>query len=148
MIYHPFIKHIRQTKYGWTGEDGDIVPDYLRAVSWMDGANGQIKEITQEEKMMLENELKITCCKHSAARTAVEQAADTGPMFKVMKKLVKDMDPPNASSNSIYHFLDTKLNELATSPVSLGKVIKLPFHKLKAILVTVAKLPTVSGQSH
>ena len=68
--------------------DGHI-PDNLTAVSWMDGCHGQLKLITTEDVLNVEKNLKIVSCKHSAARTAVEQAADVGPMFKVVKKCVK-----------------------------------------------------------
>ena len=35
------------------------VPDHLAAVSWMDGAHGQIKQITSEENLKKEAEIKI-----------------------------------------------------------------------------------------
>ena len=36
LVYHPFISQIRKTRYGWSG-DLDDIPEYLRAISWMDG---------------------------------------------------------------------------------------------------------------
>lgn len=36
------------------------IPDSLHAVSWMDGADSQIKYIADEERMKLEEDLKIT----------------------------------------------------------------------------------------
>ena len=65
------------------------IPDNLTAVSWMDGCHGQLKLTTTETVMKTEKKLKIVTCKHSAARTAVEQAADVGPMFKMVKSAVK-----------------------------------------------------------
>ena len=40
----------------------------------------------------LENRLKIIICKHSAAQTAVEQGADCCPIFKLLKKLIREME--------------------------------------------------------
>ena len=87
--------------------------------------------------------MKIVCCKHSAARTGVEQAADTGPMFKGMKALLKTMENPHAATNSIFHDLETKINHLEYCNVML-----LPSHKKKAILTTVSKLLSLTGKSH
>ena len=78
------------------------IPDFLTAVSWMDGANGQIKKITSVESLREDEKQKIKTCKHSASRTAVEQAADCGPMFKLMKRLVREMEIPQAGYDSIY----------------------------------------------
>lgn len=76
IVYYPFIRNIRISKYGHSGNDEDI-SDHLQAVSWMDGCNAQLKLITSEANHEKERSLKITCCKHSASRTAMEQAADT-----------------------------------------------------------------------
>ena len=105
-IYHPFIQHIRRTsKYGWNGSDNNI-PAHLQAVSWMDGANAQIKKITSNESMRIEESMKITVRKHSASRTAVEQAADCRPMFKLMKRIVKEMDVPHPGQDNLFQFLE------------------------------------------
>ena len=143
-VYYPFIKHIRMNFYGW---DGVLpVPGHLKATSWMDGANSQMKDLTEEDRLRLEKELKIDSCKHSAARTAVEQAADTSPVFKTMKKFVQEMNSPNSASNRVYHFID---NALTLLELSFGsQVVKLPSHKRKAILITTSKLPSATGRSH
>ena len=148
VVYHPFVNHIRKTKYGWNGDVTDI-PDYLRVISWMDGANGQLRRITSDENMRLESELKIVCCKHSAARTAVEQAADVGPMFKLMKQLLKVIDIPHLSNNSILAHLENELTRLESNDLSTtGQVLKLLSHKKKAILATVPKLPSATGSAY
>ena len=77
--------------------------------------------------------MKITVCKHSAARTAMEQAADCGPMFKSMKGLVKSLENPHSATNSIYHKLCDDLLDLEnrgwiTGP---GRVLRLLAHKKK-----------------
>ena len=40
LVYHPFLRHIRMTKYGWNPDTYPEILDSLRAISWMDGANG------------------------------------------------------------------------------------------------------------
>ena len=45
LIYHPFIDHIRVTRYNWDRNENPEVPPHLTAVSWMDGANGQLKKL-------------------------------------------------------------------------------------------------------
>ena len=50
------------------------VPCYdLTALSWMDGAHGQLKRITSEENLKKEEELAIALGKHLAAHTGREQ---------------------------------------------------------------------------
>lgn len=63
-VYRPFISKIHKTIYQFD-ESSEEIPEYLRAVSWQDGANVHIKLITSEENLKLECELKITTCKHS-----------------------------------------------------------------------------------
>ena len=149
-LYHPFIRHVRMSKYGWDGDE-DSIPDYLRVVSWMDGANGQIRLIVSEENLKEEDRLCITCCKHSAARTAVEQAADTGPMFKLLKKIIHETDSPHAAFDSIYYHLSNKIDELREGSHRLPgstDILNLTTHKKEAILATVPKLPIASGRAY
>jgi hypothetical protein len=86
-VYYPFIKQIRTNDYQMNEKES--IPDNLTAVSWMDGCHGQLKLIMTEAVLKNKKKLKIISNKHSAARTAVEQAADVGPMFKLMKGVVK-----------------------------------------------------------
>ena len=109
----------------------------------MDGANGQLKKITCEKNLEFEKKRKVICCKHSASRTAVEQAADTGPMFKIMKSVIKEMEIPNATVNHIYHHIDMELKRLQEN-----NELILSSHKKKAILATIPKLPSATGKSH
>ena len=62
--------------------------------------------------MLVEKALKITVCKHSAARTAVEQAADAGPMFKEVKKISNDSANPHSAKSIVYRFLDQVISSL------------------------------------
>ena len=93
-------------------------------------------------RMKLEEQLKIDSYKHSSARTNVKQAADTSPAFKTMKKFVKEMNSPNASSSRIYHLIDKGLTELKNSMTS--QVVQLAPHRHKAILITTSKLPSAT----
>ena len=72
----------------------------------MDGANGQLRQITTYENMVEEKDANVECCKHSAACTGDEQVADAGPMFKLMKRLLKILDIPHPANNNLYILLD------------------------------------------
>jgi hypothetical protein len=87
-IYYPFIE--RQRK--WLGHTKTHdVPDYLRAVSWQDGCDGQLKLVTSEDSLEEDVRRNIMACKQSAARTTTEQSADVGSCFKAYRKFQKDM---------------------------------------------------------
>ena len=146
-VYHPFIKKIRKDKYGFDGND-DEIPESLRAVSWMDGCASQLRLITSENNMKVEHGLKITCNKHSASRTAVEQAADCGAMFKVVKRVNNDTELPHASNNSLYHQLQQTLLSMESQTELNTKVLRLLSHKKKEISITVAKLPIAAASAY
>ena len=135
------------TRYGWDGGD---IPDSLKASCWMDGANGQLKDITTEANLLIDHQLKIDTMKHSAARTGVEQAADTSPIFKIMKKLVREMYTPHASSNSMVHYLENEFEKLQCPTTSSheSKILRLSNHKKKAITSTLPKLPQATGKAN
>ena len=146
-VYHPFIQHIRKTKYGWDGNTDNIL-DHLQAVSWMDGANAQIKKITSNESLKIEEKMKVTICKHLASRTAVEQAADCGPMFKLMKRIVKEMDVPHAGYDSIFKYLEEQIDSLMhQTSTNQNQILILSAHKKQAILATIPKLPIATGHA-
>ena len=128
-------------------QDGEI-PDGLQAVSWSDGANAQIKHITNEDTLRKDEELKITNCKHSAAQTVVEQAADAAPNFKMVKSIVKSMNTPHHNSNHILHNIDSVLSKLENEEMGEGKIVRLKSHKKKAIRSTVANLPEATGNAY
>ena len=127
MVFYPFIDHIRKTKYDFNGDE-DCIPDHLQCVSWMDGCNSQLKLITSDENMRKEKDKKIICCKHSAARTAVEQAADTGAMFKILKRLVRFTEAPTSANNSVYHHLEQEFKRLDLASSETDS-LHLPSHK-------------------
>ena len=78
--------------------DGDLrsLTEEATVVSWQDGDLGQIANIAGDAKTY--NDRYIITNKHSAAQTAVEQAADLGKCFKSMHANAKqltccDVDP-------------------------------------------------------
>ena len=133
-VFWPFIEEIRKTCYGFSGSNDDI-PEELKCVSWFDGCNSQMKILTSEQNMKIEASKKITCCKHSASRTAVEQAADTGPMFKELKRVIRETDNPTAANSYVFSNLQQSISELEkvtiTDPSSLSSTacLKLLLHK-------------------
>ena len=141
-VYYPFIKKIRVNHYNMSEKDDTIIPDNLTAVSWMDGCHGQLKLITTEEVMIKEKDLKIVSCKHSPARTAVEQAADVGPMHKMVKSSIKKMTCIESENSPVYFRISNILKELEdTSDATNKRNVILPLHKKNAILIGLSKLP-------
>lgn len=142
LVLHPLVKKIRKSVYGYDSEN-DSIPVELTAVSWSDGCGTQLNPITSESNMKLDKELRIVTNKHSAARTAVEQAADTGSMFKSLKALLRKMDVPTISQNSIYHYLSNTIDSMSSFKASAldDNVINMPSFKKKAIVATVANMP-------
>ena len=147
LVYYPFIKKIRTEEYDMPNDLQEI-PSNLTAVSWMDGCHGQLKLTTMEDVLKVKDKLKIVTCKHGAARTAMEQACDVGPMFKTMKGAVKKMPSAQYENTAIYHRLTKSMNQLEsdTDPNS-KRVVKLPAHKKNAIIVGLSKLPIAMSTS-
>ena len=81
----------------------------------MDDANKKLRPITCHENLKFEEDLKITCCKYSIITTAVEQAADAGPMFTFMKKMAKELENPHYTYDSILSYLDEQITLIQTS---------------------------------
>ena len=107
----------------------------------MDGAHAQLKLLTNEESLKRESELKITVNKHSATRTGVEQAADCGPNFKLMKRLLKSLSTPHQESNPIALQLNNIFNELESDSNENTNILRLKAHKKKSLLSTLPVLP-------
>ena len=143
LVYHTFIDKIRKSVYNMS--ERAPIPDSYRAILWMDGANLQIKSITSEENLKKEEERKITCCKHSAARTTVEQPADAAPNFKDMKQILRKMDNPHCHSNCFVHELESILKKLEEGDISTTKIVRLRSHKNKAIVDIIAISPEATG---
>ena len=88
-VYRPWIRAIRMKDYGWDGTSD--IPEHLRAVSWQDGASGQLNYLCREDVMAIEEQLKISVNKHSSARSGMEQACDVAPIFRRLKELIRNM---------------------------------------------------------
>ena len=147
-VYYNLIRKIREREYGWSGDEENI-PDHLQAISWMDGANAQLKLITSHDNLMREKKMKITTNKHSASRTGVEQAADAGCMFKCTKQQIPKTNTPHVSNNGVYFALEKEINALINnSRDATGRVLNLLKHKKKAILMTVSKLPIAAARAY
>ena len=126
IVYYPFISKIRQSQY--LHKNTDVIPDNLQVISWIDGAHVQLKLLTEEESLKKEKALKITICKHSAARTGTEQAADCGPNFKLLKRLMKSLDDPHPESNPIVHQLSQIFSELENGTNNRDDIVRLKSH--------------------
>ena len=96
--------------------------------------------------------MKIICCTHSATRTVVEQATNTGIMFKLIKNNVRITEAPQPCENYILNStLERELNYLQLSSSvtgSYGQILNLlSHHKQKAVLATVLKLTNATGKA-
>ena len=116
-------------------KEDEPIPDNLQAISWMDGCHGQLHLTTQEDVLEFEKYLKVTACKQSAARTAVEQAADIGAMFKIIRHMIKQMPGGTMSNSPLFSRLQDMFTELEmVSNPDKTDVVILPVHKKKLFL--------------
>ena len=82
-VYLPFMEGLK--KYYSTSPD-DSVDFTSGIVSWYDGGPSQLSLLTSED-IQEEDELnQITSMKHAAATTAVQQAMDICPIFKLIRE--------------------------------------------------------------
>ena len=147
-VYYPFLKEIRIFDYDMDPDTKEI-PSNLTAVSWMDGCHGQLKLTTTEKVLKVEKNLKIITCKHSPARTAVEQASDVGPMFLLMKGTMRKMPCETVSNTPLYTRINNKLSTLEDqSDPENQDIVILPTHKKNAILEGLSKLPAAMATSY
>ena len=143
LVYYPFIDNIRKDTYGWDGQmdDDGNVPDYLTAVGWMDGANGQMSLITSEECLKEDDKRGIRICKHCAARTGVEQMADVMAGFRIIKSLNRQVTLEDVPVEM--HGLKRRVITAIATKQEEGR-LKLACHKSNAIVDFVAKLPKIT----
>ena len=80
-VFLPYIEKLREKYSNEKNSTSDKV------VSWIDGGPSQLSLIIDEETQNLDEVLNIVTCKHAAATTAVQQAADISPIFKIIRKL-------------------------------------------------------------
>ena len=75
----------------------------------------------------------------------VDQATNTGLMFKPTKKMIKELDHPHVAYYQTYHFLTKAITEQKSpSDTNPGWVLFLSSHKRKAILM----LPIATAKSY
>ena len=143
LVYYPFVSKIRQDTYGWDGQmdDHSNVPDYLTAVGWMDGANGQMSLITSEECLKEDDKRRIRICKHCAGRTGVEQMADVMAGFRIIKSLNRQVTLEDIPVEM--HGLKRRVSTAIATKQKEGR-LKLACHKSNAIIDFAAKLPKIT----
>ena len=112
-----------------------------------------VKANHKRKKYVSWKRLKITVSKHSVACTDVEQAADTGPMFKELKRISNNTANPHSANSLVYCFLAQDISSLETKNLltpntSPSKILNLPIHKKKVILVTASKLTIAWCQAY
>lgn len=95
-ILKPMIDEYRQRLYDYDPDSGTEIPRELFAVACSDGDISQVKAIANDPYFFIEN--LIVVMKQHAARTGVEQPADLGKQFKIIKLLlpsytVSNFDP-------------------------------------------------------
>ena len=109
-VYHTFIAYIRTDIYDH--DPSLTIPDHLSEMSWMDGPSTQFKSTTSKDMM------------NSASQDIVEQAVETKPNFKLVKKKnFKRMPNPKIITNPIVILLE-KLKRLVTNEVGSGDIVR------------------------
>ena len=86
-ILVPFVIKMRELLYDFKSTTN--VPADYTAVCWNDGANTQLAAVVNELQQTIDEELKIITNKHSASRTAVEQACDMASCFRSINTHLK-----------------------------------------------------------
>ena len=82
--------------------------------------------------LKFEAELKIIANKQNKARTAVEQAAGIGAMFKIIKKMIKCLPSATACNSHLYALIESVLADMEQkSSPNDSQVVILPAHKKK-----------------
>ena len=141
-IYYPFIE--RQRK--WLGHCNEYnVPEYLRAVSWQDGCDGQLKLVTSEGSLDEDERRNITACKQSAARTTTEQSADVSSCFKTFRRLQKDMSVQDTiyCNKGLVRQIESAIRERETN-----NELILETFKFNAIVHLISKTPSCQSEAY
>ena len=114
-VYLPYIETLRQ-KYN---KNFDVMDDNNddTVVSWYDGGPSQLSLLINEKTLQNNDERMIVSCKHAAASTAVQQAADVSPIFRSIRTISDKMtsiDMPNRAYKQNVHkiFKDAQKNGL------------------------------------
>jgi hypothetical protein len=140
-VYYPFIQSTRRD-FGHHDERG--VPTYLRAISWQDGCDGQLKLVTSESSLNEDAKRNIVACKQSTARTCTEQSADVGSCFKSFRREQRGM---SAAENRHRNRGLVKRIEDAIKEKSEEGELELEKFKFDAIVHLVSKTPSCQSAS-
>ena len=136
----PFIKNVRCRLY--QHDIDSPIPDELSAVCWCDGANTQLAAITNEDQQKEDASNKIITCKHSAARTSVEQACDCCPIFRSLKKISKSITREDAPHLGLQRIVCFEFKRLENEGV-----LKLSSKKLSSLVDFLSCYPTILSKA-
>jgi hypothetical protein len=93
-VLYPFVRRLQEIHRDW--DSSTPLPRLAQNVLWLDGAPEQIKATLKMQKS--DADINLTTCKHNAARTAVEQACDTGKSFVDGKAVSKKLTTKNRTT--------------------------------------------------
>ena len=123
--------------------DGNLaIPDELSAVCWCDGANTQLAAITNEDQQKEDAANKISTCKHSAARTSVEQACDACPIFRSIKSISKQITREDAPHLGLQRIVINEFHRLENSGILI-----LASKKLSSLVDFLSCYPTILSKA-
>ena len=136
----PFIKNVRSRLY--QHDNNTPIPDELSAVCWCDGANTQLAAIINEEQQNDDATNKIITCKHSAARTSVEQACDCCPIFRSLKKISQNITREDSPHLGLQRIVVVEFKRLENEGI-----LKLASKKLSALVDFLSCYPTILSKA-
>jgi len=135
----PFIERQR-VLLGW--EAGTEIPEALTSVSWCDGGQAQLAAITEEEIQQRDSELKMETCKHSSARSTIEQPCDAGTGFKNTKRNSKKLTSKNQPMSGYKARVHSQFDQIRSEEIL---VVSPSEHRALKDFVCVA--PTILSKS-
>ena len=137
-----FISHSIERQKKWLGHNETYnVPDFMIAVAWQDGCDGQLKLVTIEEWLDEDERRSIVAYKQSAARTTTEQSADISSCFKTFRNLQKDMTIKDTRSFRNKGLILLRIEKVIREKETSGELILESF-KFNAIVHMISKMPS------
>ena len=104
--------------------EGAPVPEKATSVLWTDGGIDQLRAITRPARSAKDKKLKQSRTKHSASRSAAEQANDAMAGFRIMKQFNKVVKIKSAPSVALAANLKNALKALKTPGTLVMKSTK------------------------
>jgi len=135
-VFRKFVNSKRNAR------EGIAIPEEESAVSWQDGGGPQLKAITNEDSMAVDEDMKCTINKHSASRSAVEQPMDFTSIFKMILRYIKKI----TSKNRLMVGFKEKIHKIFCELQRNGR-INLSISKLNCIIDFAICIPELLGQS-